>query len=77
MIIVESLGFIFWQKKSEALGMFKRFHARVEKEPDKSIKAFHTDRGGEFNSHEFTSFCEMNGIQRHLTTPYTPPRKMV
>ncbi|CAL9025584.1 unnamed protein product, partial [Prunus brigantina] len=55
--------------------MFIRFHARVEKESGKSIKAFHTDRGGEFNSHEFTSFCEMNGIQRHLTTPYTPPKK--
>ncbi|CAL2272145.1 unnamed protein product [Prunus armeniaca] len=61
-------------EKSEALGMFKRFYARVEKESGKSIKAFRTDRGGEFNSHEFTSFCEMKGIQRHLTTPYTPQK---
>ncbi|CAL8169495.1 unnamed protein product [Prunus armeniaca] len=61
-------------EKSEALGMFKRFYARVEKESGKSIKAFRTDRCGEFNSHEFTSFCEMKGIQRHLTTPYTPQK---
>ena len=29
------------------------------------------DRGGEFISNEFNTYCEKNGIHRDLTTPYT------
>ncbi|XP_076883237.1 uncharacterized protein LOC143531940 [Bidens hawaiensis] len=41
------------------------------------IKTFHTDRGGEFTSHEFNQFSDMEGIRRHLTTPYTPQQNGV
>lgn len=36
------------------------------------IKTLRTDRGGEFTSQEFRSFCEDHGINRHLTAPYSP-----
>ena len=36
-----------------------------------------TDRGGEFTSHEFNTFCNDNGIRRHLTAPYTPQQNGV
>ena len=42
-----------------------------------SIKKLRTDRGGEFLSNEFTSFCEENGICRELTAPYTPQQNGV
>lgn len=36
-----------------------------------------TDRGGEFTSNDFDNFCEMYGIRRELTAPYTPQKNGV
>ncbi|GJW91351.1 zinc finger, CCHC-type containing protein [Tanacetum coccineum] len=38
---------------------------------------FRTDRGGEFNSNEFTRYCKENGIARQLTAPYSPQQNGV
>ncbi|CAJ2637501.1 unnamed protein product [Trifolium pratense] len=46
--------------------------SKVEKEAEESIKCLRTDRGGEFNSLNFKTFCEKEGIKRQLTTAYTP-----
>jgi len=67
----------FLQDKSEAFIIFKSFKARVEKEFGKYIQTFRTDRGGEFNSHNFASFCELHGIRRQLTAAYTPQQNGV
>ena len=68
---MQKLGF-FLQEKSEAFLAFKSYKALVEKEVSSPIKIIHTDRGGEYNSHEFASFYETHGIKRQLTTAYTP-----
>ena len=44
----------------------------VENQSGCHIKVLHTDRGGEFIYKEFNLFCEEEGIQKELTTPYTP-----
>ena len=49
---------ILLSKKGEAFEKFKKFKAVVEKETGTMIKTFRTDRGGEFVSTEFQSFCE-------------------
>lgn len=67
----------FLQEKSEAFSTFKNFMTLVEKEADKSIKFFRSDRGGEYNSHEFINFCEEHGIQKQLTAAYTPQQNGV
>ena len=36
-----------------------------------------SDRGGEYTSHEFNTFCEKEGIQRELTAAYTPQQNGV
>jgi hypothetical protein len=36
------------------------------------LRAFRTDRGGEFNSLEFVTFYEEAGIRRNTTSPYSP-----
>ncbi|RDX88105.1 hypothetical protein CR513_30341, partial [Mucuna pruriens] len=59
-------------EKSEALECFKSYKKMVEKEVRAFIKCLRTDRGGEFNSPTFKLFCEENGIERKLTTTYTP-----
>ncbi|KAH9735190.1 hypothetical protein KPL71_017659 [Citrus sinensis] len=53
------------------------FKALVEREADSQIKILRTDRGGEFNSQEFGSFCENHGIRRQLTAAYTPQQNGV
>lgn len=53
--------------KSEAFGVFKNFRALVEDGNDRKIKVIRTDRGGEFMSNEFKSYCEEAGIMRHYT----------
>ena len=68
---------ILLKEKSEAFEKFKRFNARVEQESRTTIKTFRTDRGEEFVSHEFNTFCEENGITRHLTAPYSPQQNGV
>lgn len=49
----------------------------VEQDSGASIQTFMMDRGGEFVSQEFNYFCEISGIKRHLTSPYTPQQNGV
>jgi Reverse transcriptase (RNA-dependent DNA polymerase)/Integrase core domain len=67
----------FLHNKSETFQNFKKFKAAVEKQTGKSIKVLRTDRGGEFLSKEFNSFCDAEGIHHELTTPYTPEQNGV
>ncbi|MCH81752.1 copia-type polyprotein, partial [Trifolium medium] len=62
----------FLKDKSSAFDYFKKFRTMVEKECGEAIVCLRTDRGGEFNSHEFKDYCEENGIKRQLTAAYTP-----
>lgn len=62
--------------------MHTRRHSR-NSEPLRRIslntksKHLWADHGGEFLSKEFTQFCENEGIERHLTAPYTPQQNGV
>ncbi|KAG7598736.1 Integrase catalytic core [Arabidopsis suecica] len=68
---------ILLKEKSDAFCKFKNFKILVERESEEKIRTFRTDRGGEFVSLEFNSFCEESGIKRHLTAPYTPQQNGV
>lgn len=67
----------FLTEKSEAFATFKLYKARVEKETGTYIRALRSDRGGEFTSSEFQGFCSENGIQRQLTSAYSPQQNGV
>ncbi|XP_016556910.1 uncharacterized protein LOC107856406 [Capsicum annuum] len=54
--------------KSWRASKFKSF---VERQSGCRLKTLWTNRGGEFISKEFSSFCEENKIHRELTTPFT------
>ncbi|CAM8959850.1 unnamed protein product [Rhodiola kirilowii] len=66
----------FLSHKSEALAKFKTFKALVEKEVGRPIKIL-TDRGGEYNSQDFVSFCALHGIRRQMTAAFTPQQNGV
>ena len=68
---------ILLKEKGEAFEKFKKLKEVIEKEIGKKIGTFRTDRGGEFVSKEFNSFCDLSGIRLHLTAPYTPQQNGV
>lgn len=63
--------------KDEALHMFKNYKAEVENQLDKKIKILRSDRGGEYESNEFSEFCSTHGIVHQTTAPYTPQQNGV
>jgi transposase InsO family protein len=63
--------------KSETFEKFKNFKALVENESGCKIQCLRTDRGGEYTSNAFNSFCINHGIKRQLTTAYTPQQNGV
>jgi hypothetical protein len=63
---------ILLHTKAEAPTAIMTFQARVECETGKKLKVLHTDIGGEFTSVEFGEHCVGEGIQRHLSAPYSP-----
>lgn len=80
-VLIDDYSRYMWtallKEKGEAFNKFKKFKCLVEQESGEHIQVFRTDRGGEFVSHEFNSFCEETGIKRHLTAPYTPQQNGV
>ena len=76
LLIIDDYTRLTWvamlQQKSDAFEAFKRFKTLAETEKGANLKALRTDRGGEFTSTEFSSYCNRNGIKRELTAPYSP-----
>jgi len=44
----------------------------VENQKERQIKVLRSDRGGEYFSKEFSTFCEENKIIHQMIAPYTP-----
>ena len=63
MITQGSVG-CFFSNKSDAIEAFKEWKAQVENEARQRIKILRTDRGGEFNSEAFDSYCIEHRIFR-------------
>lgn len=76
LLIVDDFSHYMWlellRSKDEAFASFKKVKAAAEAESRKRLKAFRTDRGGEFNSGVFTVYYNENGIKRNTTAPYSP-----
>ena len=81
LLVVDDFSRYMWivllKSKDQALQAFKLIKTAAEVEAEAKLKAFRTDRGGEFTSKEFTSFCELHGIKRYLTAPYSPQQNGV
>lgn len=56
----------------EALDCFKKYKLEVENQLTRKIKILRTDRGGEYTSLLFKTFCEEHSIKRQFTMPYSP-----
>ncbi|GJY80264.1 reverse transcriptase [Tanacetum coccineum] len=63
--------------KVNSITQFKNFKNLIKKEAGMSIQCLRTDGGEEFTSNDFTTFCDEHGINRPLTTIYTPKQNGV
>jgi hypothetical protein len=63
--------------KDEAFKCFRRMKALAETEGGKRLRAFRSDRGGEFNSVQFRELCDEQGLKHFTTTPYSPQQNGV
>ena len=81
LVLIDDHSRYMWEvllrEKNEAFEKNQRFKILVEKETRAVIKTLRTDRGGEFISIEFQSYCDKYGINRHLTAPFTPQQNGV
>ena len=57
--------------KDEARDVFIKYKNEVENQLSKKIKRLKTNRGGEYESNPFNSFCEDHGIIYKTTPPYS------
>ncbi|GJW04385.1 zinc finger, CCHC-type containing protein [Tanacetum coccineum] len=63
--------------KAYAFETFKIYKAEVENQKGKKIQILRSDRGGEYFSTEFSSYCESQGLIHQRTAPYTPQQNGV
>ena len=59
------------RNKDEARDVFIKYKNEVENQLSKKIKRLRTERGGEYESNPFNSFCEDHGIIHETTPPYS------
>jgi transposase InsO family protein len=76
LLVVDDCSRYMWLEllasKSEALQYFRKIKMAAEVESGHRLKAFRSDRGGEFNSGAFIEFCDEHGIKHNTTAPYSP-----
>jgi transposase InsO family protein len=60
------------KSKDEVLHYFKIYKAEVENQLERKIKHLRPDRGGEYFSSTFYTFCEEHSIVHERTPPYSP-----
>ncbi|WVZ79350.1 LOW QUALITY PROTEIN: hypothetical protein U9M48_026940 [Paspalum notatum var. saurae] len=81
LLLVDDTTRFMWLRllssKDEAPEAIKHFQAKVEAETGNKLKVLRTDRSGEFTSVEFGRYCADEGVERHLTAPYSPQQNGV
>uniref|UniRef100_A0ACD5YFN0 Uncharacterized protein n=1 Tax=Avena sativa TaxID=4498 RepID=A0ACD5YFN0_AVESA len=81
LLVVDDHSRYMWlellKTKDEAFQRFRKVQAMAEAEGKCRLRAFRSDRGGEFNSIEFREYCEDRGIKHYTTAPYSPQQNGV
>ena len=60
------------RNKDEAMDAFIKYKNEEENQLSKKIKRLRSDRGREYESNPFNTFCEELGIIHEIAPPYSP-----
>jgi hypothetical protein len=81
LLVVDDFSQYMWLEllvtKAEAFECFKRLKKLAKVESGCRLRAFRSDRGGEFNSIQFTELCNEIGLKHFTTAPYSPQQNGV
>jgi hypothetical protein len=81
LLVVDDCSRYMWlellKTKDEAFSKFRKVQALAEAKQHCRLRAFRSDRGGEFNSNEIIQWCSKEGIQHFTTAPYSPQQNGV
>ncbi|KAM0826297.1 hypothetical protein ACQ4PT_068956 [Festuca glaucescens] len=81
LLVVDDFSRYMWleviKAKSDAYRTFCKIKAATEAVGDCRLRAFRSDRGGEFNSGDFRQLCDTSGIRHFTTAPYSPQQNGV
>lgn len=77
MILVGKVGCISSKKSRRLLINSRSSKHWRKKQSGHYLKVLRSDRGGEYTSNLFRSFCRAHGINHQLTTAYTPQQNGV
>jgi hypothetical protein len=77
MIILASLGYSFYRKKTQTQETLKGFLKRAQNEFGLRIKKIRSDNGMEFKNSQIEGFLEEEGIKHEFSSPYTPQQNGV
>jgi transposase InsO family protein len=81
MLLVDDASRYMWavmlSMKDSAEDTIKKFKIAAELKSRHPLRTFHTDHGREFTSNSLGAFFTEHGVQRHLTTPYSPQQNGV
>ena len=81
LLLVDDCSRYMWlqllMSKDEAAVAIKKFKTRAEAESGKKLRVLRTDRGGEFTSVEFATYCADQGVGQHHIAPYSPQQNGV
>jgi hypothetical protein len=76
LVIVDDFSCFTWvfffQDKSEAKGIVKKFIRRVQNKFELKVKNIKSDNGSEFRNTQVEEFLDEDGIKHELSAPYTP-----
>jgi transposase InsO family protein len=81
LLVVDDMSRYMWietiKSKSDAFRFFSKINAAAEATGNCKLRAFRSDRSGEFNSGEFRELCDTTGIRHQTTAPYSPQQNGV
>lgn len=81
ILVVDDYNRFMWieliKSKDEAYSQFRKIKSMAEAEGGCKLRAFRSDRGGEFNSTEFKEYCSDQGVKHYTTAPYSPQQNGV
>ena len=67
----------FFAHKDEALHTFIRHCKKVQNEKGLTLISVRSDHGGEFENHDFETFCNEHGYDYNFFAPRTPQQNGV
>uniref|UniRef100_A0ACD5XRG8 Uncharacterized protein n=1 Tax=Avena sativa TaxID=4498 RepID=A0ACD5XRG8_AVESA len=81
LLVVDDCTRYMWlellKSKDEAFARFRKIQALAEAKQQCRLRAFRSDRGGEFNSGEIKAWCAQEGVEHFTTAPYSPQQNGV